>query len=559
MQPTPVTGRDGHRTATFRVSRPALRLRDQVILLVTGLVAATLLLSVFVAAYIVRGIVQRQFEIRALTIARAVALDTRYVGWLQSAPASPDGPVQAEAERVRIGTNAQSVIVLDASGTRYSHPDTRLVGGRARADLGPVLAGDEVMAVEDEADGSAARGRVPLRDSTGRVVGVVSVGLGMSRVNDSVWALTRGLVLAGLAVLLIGVAGAYALARRLRRTTHGLEPAEMADLLRGQQALLSGVRDGVVALDPDGAVTASNDVARRLLGRAPTIGVPADEAGLPPQVLDLLTRADAPRGELVALGDDTVVATRLPVVRDGRDLGSVLVLRDQSDLDDLARELEATRALTDALRAQAHEYTNRIHTVAGMLHLGHVVEARDYLLELHSTTTWGELISDPFLAGLLTAKAAVASEAGVRLRVSDTTWVEGHLQHPLDSVTVVANLVDNAIRAAQQPVGPKDLDDESWVEVTLLSDGLALVVHVVDSGPGVAPEQREAIFHPGFTTRLLDADARPKHGLGLSLAQRTARRHGGDVVLTDAGSDGHGAAFTARLEDVIEPDPGASR
>lgn len=515
------------------------------ILLVTALVATTLLLSVMVAAYIVRGIVQRQFEIRALTVARAVALDGRYAEWLSSSTPDADGPVQTEAERIRIGTNVQSVVVLDTAGVRYSHQNPALVGGRVTGDVTEVLAGNESMRVEEESNGTAARGRVPLRDKDGRVVGAVSVGIAMSRVNDSVWVVTRGLVLAGGIVLLLGIAGAYLLARRLRRTTHGLEPSEMADLLRGQEAILSGVRDGVIAVDPAGVVTACNGEARRLLGHAPVVNRHATDAGLPAAVLSLLTRTDPPRGELAVIEDHTVVATRLPVVRDGQDLGQVLVLRDQSDLDSVSRELEATRALTDALRAQAHEYTNRIHTVAGMLHLGHVSEAQDYLVDLEAATMWGELIRDPYLAGLLTAKSAAASEAGVDLRVGETTWVEGRLSHPLDCVTVVANLVDNGIRAAAG-------SDDAWVEVTLASDAEALVVHVVDSGAGLPHDTRDAIFRVGFTTRDLQEGERDRHGLGLALAQRTARRHGGDVVLVEVGDDTHGAVFSARLEGVIE-------
>ncbi|WP_083706932.1 sensor histidine kinase [Intrasporangium flavum] len=536
--------------------RSRLRLRDQVILLVTGLVALTLLLSVAVAAYTVRGIVERQFEIRALTVARAAALDTRLAPWLDG-PATRDGPVQAAAERVRVGTNVQAVVVLDANGVRYSHPDASRVGSPVRVDLDPVLAGAETMSVEDDAEGPAARARVPLRDAAGRVVGVVSVGLGMGRVEDSVWALTRGLVAAAVVVLVLGVLGAFVLARRLRRTTHGLEPAEMADLLRGQQALLEGVKDGVVALDPDGVVTAANEEAHRLMGTRPGVSPESARAGLPDEVQALLARPEPPRGELTVVGDHTVVATRLAVVRDGRDLGTVLVLRDESDLDDLARELEATRALGDALRAQAHEYTNRIHTVAGLLRLGHVPQAREYLVQLQASTAWGELVDDPYLAGLLTAKAAVASEAGVVLRVGDTTWVDRPLRHPLDCVTVVGNLIDNAVRAAQSAATPDG--DEPWVEVTLLADAADLVVHVVDSGPGVATEDREAIFRPGFTTRPGGSVDRRDHGLGLALARRTARRHGGDVELVDPGSADHGAAFSARLEHVVEPATVAGR
>ncbi|HZX02656.1 sensor histidine kinase [Kribbella sp.] len=523
--------------------RPRLRLRDQLLLLVTVLVAATLVTSVVIATYVVRAIVQRQFEIRALTIARGVALDTRYAQWLANAPPAPGGPVQREAERVRAGTNAQYVVVADVSGIRYSSPDPVQLGKRIGTGPAAVRTGGQLMAIDRAPSGTSAAGTVPLRSADGRIVGTVSVGLAMSRVNERVWTLTRQLVAGGTFSLLLGIGGAIALARRFRRTTHGLEPAELADLLRGQQAVLSGVRDGVVAVDPHGIVTACNGEAERMFGAPPVAGRPVRDAGLPEPVVALLTRGDPPVGETAVIGDNTVRASRLPVVRDGTDLGHVLVLRDHSDLDSIARELEATRALTDALRAQAHEHNNRIHAVSGMLGLGHVDEARDYLRELGgSTTVWGSRIADPYLAGLLTAKSAAASEAGVALRLGDTTWVDGRLTQPLDCITVVGNLVDNGIRAA---AGSR----AGWVEITLASDGHALVVHVVDSGTGVPDDARAEIFQAGFTTREL---AREGHGLGLGLARRTARRYRGDVLLADPGRPGtHGAVFAARLEDVV--------
>ena len=165
------------------------------------------------------------------------------------------------------------------------------------------------------------------------------------------------------------------------------------------------------------------------------------------------------------MGGKVVVATRLVVQRDGRDLGQVLILRDRSDLDHLARELEATRALTDALRAQSHEHRNRLHTLTGMLHHGDLDAARGYVEELNAQTTWVTGVDDPYLAGLLAAKAAAASEAGVSLVVSEATWLDARVAHPLDVVTVVGNLIDNGIRAAEEGARV-----ERWVEVTLVSD-----------------------------------------------------------------------------------------
>lgn len=522
-------------------------------LLVSAIVTMVLVLSTAVAVYVLRGNLERQFEERALAIARTTASDDRYAAWVTTTRPTVDGPVETEAELVRTHTRALYVVITDDAGTRYSHPNRAQVGQVVSTDPSQALAGQEVTTLERGTLGLSARGKTPLRDASGRVVGEVSVGIDIGDVDRSMWDLTRALLLVGTGALLLGVLGAFGLARRIRRTTHGLEPAEMADLLREHEAILSGVRDGVLAIDPTGVVTASNEEASRLLGSPPHLGFAVDDAGLPRSVRTLLTRADPPSGELVVVGDNTLLATRLPVARAGRDLGWVLVLRDHSDLDSLARELEATRALTDALRAQAHEYTNRIHAVSGMLHLGHVDDARGYLDELRAATTWGELVTDPYLAGLLAAKSAAASEAGVTLRVGETTWVDGRLTQPLDCVTVVANLVDNGIRAAADS-RPRLPDTDRWVEVTLVSDGDALVVHVVDSGPGLADGAEADIFRPGYTTRPLVGDQRGRHGIGLALAQRTARRHAGDVTLVSAGSPGqHGAAFTARLAGVVAP------
>jgi two-component system CitB family sensor kinase len=270
------------------------------------------------------------------------------------------------------------------------------------------------------------------------------------------------------------------------------------------------------------------------------------EAGLDDTIVELMQQQPPPRGALRVLGDKAVLATRLVVQRGGRDLGQVLILRDRSDLDTMARELEATRALTDALRAQAHEHTNRLHVLAGLLHQGDLDEALAYLDELSATTTWVAGLDDPYLAGLLAAKAAAASESGVTLEVAPETYVDGRLVRPLDTITVIANLLDNAVRAAAS--GSRT---PGRVEVTLVSDGADLVVHVADTGDGVPVDAVTSVFDHGYTSRDGAADG---HGLGLALARHTARATGGDIVLVDPGGPVpavHGAVFEARLCGVI--------
>jgi len=521
------------------------------VLFQVALLVIVLVLTLAVSTLVLHHDLEGQFEQRALGIARTVAQDESLAIMVRDSAPMPDGPVQREAEKVRLVTKALYVVVTDNKGIRYSHPNASLIGKRVSTDPSEALAGRELVAIQRGTLGDSARGKVPLRAADGSVIGEVSVGIGMAELNAGMSELVLLLVFIAAAALAVGMLGAVAFAGRLRRTTLGLEPEEMADLLREHAAVLGGVREGVIAIDHRGRVTVCNPEAMRLLGGEVRLGVPLSGSGAPAIVEALFSARQAPSGALRVIREQVVLATRLPVQRRGQDLGMVLILRDRSDLDELGRELEATRALTDALRAQAHEYTNRLHALTGMLHLGHVQEAQSYLEELHGNVSHGDGVEDPYLAGLLAAKSAAASEAGVRLTVGDPTWVPGRLRQPLDVVTVVGNLVDNAIRAA------RDGDRRpAWAEVTLVSDAEDLVVHVVDSGAGVTPGQVESVFTSGFTTRDVEPD---QHGLGLGLARQTARHHGGDVVLAHRGDGRQGAVFTARMVGVIisaaEPPP----
>lgn len=527
-------------------------LSTQGIALLVALLLAVVLLLLGGAAELVHRDLQQQYEQRALAIARSVAQQPGLAAEVTEGRPSPDGPVQRAAEAVRRATGALYVVVTDDRGVRFSHSNPDNIGRRVSTSPDRALAGHEVVVVERGTLGLSARGKVPLRAADGRVVGEVSVGISMGAVNARTWTLVMVLGLIALGALAVGVAGAFTLGRRLRRSTLGLQPEEMADLLREHAAVLGGVRDGVLAVDAGGRVTVVNDEAARLLGVRPRRGQTPEEAGIPAVVRTLLEQEAAPAGSALVLGDHVVVAHRLEVERDGRNLGSVLTLRDRSDLDEAARELEATRALTDALRAQAHEHRNRLHALGGMLHLGRVDRAKDYLEELQYAATWVPGVEDPYLAGLLAAKSAVASEAGVRLEISPTSYVGGTLTAPLDVVTVLANLLDNAIRAAATGVRRP-----ATVEVTLLCDGGDLVMHVADSGDGIRPDLVDAVFGHGVTTREVAAS---EHGIGLSLALHTARIHGGDIRLLDAGgtgADAGGAVFEARMAGVVRPPVGA--
>jgi two-component system CitB family sensor kinase len=381
-------------------------------------------------------------------------------------------------------------------------------------------------------------------------VGEVSVGIGAEDLRRRLFELLRNAAaFMGLA-LLAGTGGAVLLARHLKSQTLGLEPADLADLLREQEAVVHGVQDGVLAVDTSGRITVCNDAARRLLNTPLTPGTSIADAAVPARLRDVIEGRRPVRGMLTVAGDHVLVVTSHQVVRGGRDLGVVLTLRDRTDLDEMGRELDAVRALSDALRAQAHEYTNRLHTVAGLLQIGHTEEAKSYLGQLTADPLATEnaesgRLADPYVRGLLAAKTAAASELGVRLRLADEADLHATLTAPLDVVTVLGNLVDNAVTAARS--GRRR---PAWVEISLVADGDRLLLAVTDSGDGVPDSLAGRVFEDGFTT---SSDRAHPHGVGLALARQVARSHRGDVeLLRHAGPD-HGAVFAARLEGVLAP------
>ncbi len=444
----------------------------------------------------------------------------------------------ALAEGAQAVSGVTYVLIADAGGQLLTGPD---VGQLAYLGPSEVLSGRAWVGVVDEA-AKFLVAHVPVLDpEDGRIVGVVIVGLTYPTLPEQLATATPNLLTYLVIGGALGLIGSLLLARRVKRQTLGLEPREITGLVEQREAMLHGVREGVLGTDTVDRITLVNDEAIRLLR------LPADAVGqrlrtglVGPSVLDVLTGHLTGPDQVVLSGDRILVLNRMPVVIRGRQTGWVTTLRDRTELTNLQRELDVSRQTTDTLRAQAHEFTNRLHTIAGL------VELRDYDEVVRFITRASQAresltrevtarIAEPALAALLIAKASLASEQGVQLRVSaDSALGPVDEAFAADLVTVVGNLVDNALDAlaAAGSIGSGD-----WVEVgvrTLLND---VVVTVGDSGLGVAPDLVEEVFRRGYTTKAAPAGHR---GLGLALSRLICTRRGGSIEVS-------GSTFTARM------------
>lgn len=543
-----------------------LRLATQVLLLQLVIVTLTLIVAFGLFAAFNRARLDSQYHVHATDIARVVASSPTVVTNIaryDTAPLTPTpeliddlaaGPIQGVASRVEQRTHVLFVVIANAEGIRVAAPQGDKLGRHVNADVTAPLAGRETTSHDDTIFGRAIVAKIPVFEpGSNRVLGVVIVGLSTKAFDEQFSRNLRVMAVMAGVLLLIAIAGSTILARRWRGLTLGLRPAEITGLVRTQAAVLEGIGEGVLAADTSGYTTFVNDEACRLLEIANKTGRPVDQIGLTPRVLDVFEAADS-APVLASVGERIVVVSARPVSREGRALGTVLVVRDRTDVESLTRQLDAVQVMSTVLRAQRHEFANRLHLLNGLLQGGHVDEGLQYLEEILGSGPLGsalpgiEAIRDAYLQAFLAAKAAAAREAGVTLTIGENTWVSGRLGLPVDVTTVVGNLLDNAIDAAR--TGGSDVKE---VEVELLQNGSTLHITVADSGDGVAPDFVDQLFTEGTTTKP-DSGIPGGRGIGLALSRQISRALGGDLWLASAGDAElrlRGAEFIARLPGVM--------
>src|ERR1700694_5769428 len=477
-----------------------------------------------------------EYEQRSLAIAESVASNTA----IQDALLKGDTTViQKTAEEIRLSTGASYVVATTPDGIRYSHPNPALIGQPVDENPATVLAGHTWVGVQRGTLGVSARGKAPIFYQGG-VIGLVSVGFLETTVFNQLLNELPGFSVTLLLALGLGVAGSMLLASRLKRQTFGLEPYEIAGLLEEREASLQGIHEGAIATDRDGTITLANDEARRLLALPPDcVGSRVSQVAPQGRLLKFLSGGLNDEDEVLLAGDRVLLASRRAIRVRGIEIGHVVTLRDTTELTGLARGL-GVESLTDALRAQAHEFANRLHTIAGLVQLGRGDDAMKLIAQtsgVHQELTEAllERVGDPVLGALLLAKAPVASERGIALRVSDDTVMTRSSLDSEDLITLLGNLVDNALDAAAAPTG------ERWVSVSVTEHDAEIVIKVHDSGPGIAEGLDGQIFQEGFSTK--SAPGHKRRGFGLALVRQVARRHGGDITVVNEG----GALFTARL------------
>lgn len=514
------------------------RLQAKLSLLVTALLI--LLVSLIGALFSDSSekLLREQIGQKALEVAESVAINRQIQDGLFARDAQKVQPV---AEAIRHATGAEYVVVGDRHGIRFSHPDPEKIGKHfVGGDLtGALQEGRSYASQAVGTLGPSLRGIVPIRDGQQKVVGFVAVGYLISDINLMIH--DKQLEILGYVgiVLLFGVFGATIIARGLKAAIMGLEIHEIAALFHERNAIIGAIREGIIAVDGQGQLTFVNSAAHRYLGEEVNKelrGQPLKDVCPCPDLAQALDAGEKLFDQEMVLQNRPMIVNILPL---GPERGGLVAsFRPKDELDRLASELSHVQEYSELLRAQTHEYSNKMHTIAGLIQLGAHQEALDLVINEASgyqqlIRNLAETVPDPVIAGIILGKYNRACELKIELEF-DAQNSFADLPPELEReplVTILGNLLDNAFDAVRETGG------QQLVRLFLTDLGPDLIIEVEDSGPGVAEQVENELFNSGITTK-----SGSGRGTGLALVKRAVDGLDGEITFSD-GELG-GALFT---------------
>jgi sensor histidine kinase regulating citrate/malate metabolism len=530
----------GVKSGNLLASRLPNSLKARMICLVCLLVFSLTLVAGGLYTAMIGEVLEDQIGKRTLQVSRTVAQIPLVKQ--QIVKQHPEGKLQELAERIRHEVGAEFIVIGNRDGIRFSHPKTDRLGKR-------MVGGDNAPALEHGKSyvsravgtlGPSIRGKVPIFADDRSIIGVVSVGYLQENVRGIIHdhQIKVGVLVGVLMVL--GVLGAVSISNRFKRAIFDLEPEQIARLFTERETIIDSIREGVVAIDREAKVTVVNRQAIDILGRdseAQVIGRSVKEVLPGAKLSRILSGGEHRQDQELEVNGAIMLINTLPMLEKGVIIGAVASFRRRDELDILAKQFSQVKEYSEMLRAQTHEYSNKLHTIAGLIQIDHEKEA----LELIGRETAGyqgliaflaKAVPFPVLAAFILGKYNHAQELRIEFVIdpdSQLTDVPSELSRE-KLVTILGNLIDNAFDAALQ--GKR----AAKVKLSMTDVGNDLVFEVEDSGTGIPAERSEQIYEKSFTTKQDD------RGQGLYLLKKALKDLGGQITLSD--SDLGGALFS---------------
>ncbi|HHG1839531.1 TPA: ATP-binding protein [Klebsiella pneumoniae] len=441
--------------------------------------------------------------------------------------------IKALIDPMRSFSDATYITVGDASGQRLYHVNLDEIGKSMEGGDSDeaLINAKSYVSVRKGSLGSSLRGKSPIQDATGKVIGIVSVGYTIEQLENWLSLQISSLLIPMAIMLLLLLFCARRFSLHIKKQMLNMEPQQLSQLLIQQSVLFESVFEGLIAIDSDYKITAINQTARRLLNLSqpePTLIGKRISSVISQEVFFYDAPQTNKKDEIVTFNQIKVIASRMAVILNNEPQGWVISFRSKDDINTLSLQLSQVQQYADNLRAVQHEHRNLISTIAGLLFLKRYNQALE-LIQQQSESHQKVIdfiarnFQDNHLAGLLIGKYYRAKELGLELIFDPACFVDRlptALSHN-EWISIVGNLLDNAYNASlRQPQGSKQ------IECLINSDGQEVIIEIADQGCGIDEALRDRIFERGVTS-----SASKDHGIGLWLVRSYVEQAGGSIVV----------------------------
>ncbi|WP_456359632.1 DcuS/MalK family sensor histidine kinase [Bacillus sp. Y1] len=513
----------------MRIREVRFKLSTVIIFLVCLVVLISLMITDLLISHSVSKNIQANSEEKARIVARTVSKSHIVIDALENRTYS--NSVQDYTNDIQTATEMMFVVVMDMKGIRRTHPNPDEIGKHfVGGDEKQALKGKEYVSISKGTLGESVRAFTPIYNKNNEQIGVVAVGISLKSVETALGRSHRNILIVTFFGLLVGVIGAILLARYIKRTLLGLEPFAIAQITEERSTMLQSVHEGIIAVDHQSTITLVNKSALQIFQKA---GLDTNPVGMnihdymPSTGLDRVLQTGEPElDEEQNINGVSILVNRVPLLVNGQVVGAISTFRDKTEVNQLAEQLTGVRAYTDALRAQSHEFMNRLHVIRGMIELKSYKELTDFIRTLvnYRNQEFGNItehFKDPALGGFIMGKLSYAREQNVDLTIETQAVI---IPEPADQktthelITILGNVIDNAIEAMAD-------SEEKTLEVSFAYDGEWLDMEVMDSGPGIPEETQKRIFEKGYSTK---GDNR---GYGLHLVEKSVQTLGGELQI----------------------------
>lgn len=529
-----------------------MTLNKGMIALTFFIIAFSLLIAgVFILGSIVNS-KEKELQEQSMLVARTVATLPEIEDTLHN---ENNLSIEAQARRInqtveqlRTVNSADYIVIMNMDHMRLSHPLTSKLGTVSTTP-------DEEAAYSEHYYTSKAKGEVgvmvrafvPIMNTKHQQIGVAVVGYRLPSVLEVLGGMKWEIALALTLSIAFGLWGALILSRRVKKQMLDYEPHEIAKLYTERIETFNAMHEGIIAIDKEFTVTIFNPKARQILG----IG---EQNLLGKKIYDILPDTRLPEildfnqpiyNKELHINQHTILSNRVPIEVDGETVGAIAIFQDRTEVKKLAEELTGVKEFVQALRIQNHEHKNKLHTISGLLQLGHHQEAMDYIVEVQTmqektTNFLNQRIQNQNIAGLVLSKINRGKELGIDVMMDGHSTLE-RLPEKLDFhdfVVVFGNLVENAFDALQLT---SSSSKEIFISIDQNDETLSILVE--DNGVGMTDEQIQKIFDNGFTTK-----NSANHGIGLYLISDILNKTNGSIDITSSLNEGTSILVTFTME-----------